>query len=271
MCCKNDAGIDEKNDAVPFTAKLTAYHRAAETKRKESLFEDPYAELLVGDISDYAKEHRYSMARDGYTIARTYYIDEYLLRPWLSTHKESQIILLGAGLDTRAYRFAPLKNTKHTIFELDLPVTIKYKTRILEDQTPLCRLVRIPTDMSKPDWIHQLLDAGFSEDIPSLWILEGLLYYIPKTASILLLRTMSEISSPNSELFTDTCVPPIAELKFGPFTRHFEWGIEIMDIPAFFAKTGWDVSCVYADEYDQGRDVGQKGMIFVRGENIVET
>ncbi|MBD3407529.1 MAG: SAM-dependent methyltransferase [Candidatus Lokiarchaeota archaeon] len=257
-----DAG--SQKDAIPFTAKLTAFHRMAETERKNPLFKDHYAKMLIGDMTKYSEEHRYSISRDGYTIARTYYIDEYLLKPWAKFHDESQIVLLGAGLDARAYRFRPLEQNSHIIFELDFPVTIQYKTKILKDEIPLCNLVRIPTDISKHQWVSQLFNNGFSKDIPSFWIMEGLLYYVPQDASIFLLKTISDLST-HSELFADVCVPPIAGLKFGPFTRHFKWGIEKEDIHGFFQHAGWNVTCAYAEEFDQGRDVGQKGMIFVHG------
>jgi len=40
------------------------------------------------------------------------------------------------------------------------------------------------------------------------------------------------------------------------------------NVPAFFAANGWDVWCAYADDYDQGRNVGRKGLIFVQGRKL---
>lgn len=51
----------------------------------------------------------------------------------------------------------------------------------------------------------------------------------------------------------------------GPFSRHSKWGLEKGDVSGFFAATGWSVSCCFADDYDMGRDVGQRGMILVHG------
>jgi hypothetical protein len=46
---------------------------------------------------------------------------------------------------------------------------------------------------------------------------------------------------------------------------HFKWGLDIEDVPIFFSSYGWNTTSCYADDYDQGRDVGQRGLIFVHG------
>jgi O-methyltransferase involved in polyketide biosynthesis len=107
---------------------------------------------------------------------------------------------------------------------------------------------------------------GFSEDIPTFWVLEGLVYYLKQEVIASLLKKTAEISAENSQIFVDLCVPILAELNFGPFSRYFKWGLEIDAVPSFFATAGWNiVSCSFADDYDQGRDVGQRGLIFVHG------
>ncbi len=54
-------------------------------------------------------------------------------------------------------------------------------------------------------------------------------------------------------------------LKFIPIINPSAIGLDIRDAPSFFATTGWNESCSFADDYDQGRNVGQKGMIFIHG------
>jgi methyltransferase (TIGR00027 family) len=142
---------------------------------------------------------------------------------------------------------------------------IRYKEAILQSEEPLCRLVRLSADLSKLNWISLLIKKGFSRDIPTFWVLEGLVYYMPQETVAILLTKIAEISAETSQIFVDVCIPILAEVKVGPFTKHFKWGLDIKAIPSFFAKAGWNVSCSYADDYDQGRDVGQKGIIFVHG------
>jgi len=278
---QNKFGIDvlplQKQDKpeldLPFTARLMAYYRAQESKRGDALIIDPFAERLAGDLSLYLNDHIRFSEMD-YPIVRSYYIEEKLLTPWCNTQGESQIVELGAGLDTRAYRFKLLHKNKHTIFEIDFPKVIQYKNKILKDEKPYCDVVRLSTDLSKSKWISILLKSGFSKNIPTFWILEGLAYYIEKQDFTSLLLKIAEISIETSQIFTDIMqlsrwysFPYTSNGIVGdPFSRHFKWGIDIKVVQSFFSEFGWNVSCSFADDHDQGRNVGQKAMIFIRGE-----
>ena len=177
-------------------------------------------------------------------------------------------------MDTRAYRFKPLQTNIHTIFEIDLPVINRYKEEILKNEKAYCKIVRIDTDLSKSDWSSNLIRSGYSKDIPTFWVLEGLAYYIEKESVISLLTRIKEISAEKSQIFVDIMqasrwypFPYISDIELmDPYSRHLKWGLNIKEVPAFFAKIGWRVNCCFADDYDQGRNVGQKGMIFVHGE-----
>jgi methyltransferase (TIGR00027 family) len=255
--------LNEDNAPVTFTARLMAYYRALEVKHDHPLVVDPFAERLAGDLTSYFSKHRRYTEMD-YPLVRASYLEKNLLTPWCNTQTKSQIVLLGAGLDTRAYRFKPLQTNIHTLFEIDFPSVIHYKEELLQTEKPLCDIIRVSADLSKFDWIADLIKGGFS-NIPTFWILEGLIYYMEKDAVTTLLSTMSMISAGNSQLFVDTCIPGLAEAKVGPFSKHFKWGLDKKDIQPFFAATGWTVSWSYADDHDEGRDVGQKGLIFVQG------
>jgi methyltransferase (TIGR00027 family) len=255
---------DTEKTGVPFTARLMAYYRAQEFRRNSPLIVDPFAEDLAGDMSSYAEKHEFIAKRGDYPLVRAHYIDKNLLTPWCN-RKKTQIVLLGAGLDTRAYRFPPVQMNDHTIFEIDFFNVISYKEKILRNKKPLCNLMRVSADLSQSDWTSHLIKSGYSFEIPTFWILEGLVYYIEQNMVISLLTKLAEISHLESNIFVDVCVPALADLVFGPFTRLFKWGLNKKDIPSFFAEIGWEVSCSYADDHDQGRDVGQRGLTFVYG------
>jgi methyltransferase (TIGR00027 family) len=263
---KEEKVPSSQRHSIPFTARLTAYHRAQETKRGNPLVIDPFAERLAGDLTSYDQNHRYTTRRGDYSVIRSYYIEEKLLKPWCNEVSESEIVLLGAGLDSRAYRFKPLKRNKHTVYEVDFPAIINYKEAVLHNEDPLCNLVRISADLSEAGWYSLLPKNGFSNSIPSFWILEGLLYYLPKDRVVSVLKKMAEISHRDSRIFADVCEPALAEGKFGAFLRNFQWGIAPSDVACFFRQSGWTVSWSYAHKHDQGRDVGQRGQIFVQGE-----
>lgn len=252
-------------NTVPFTARLMAHYRALESKSDSPLFIDPFAERLAGDLSSYfGKYVRHSYQSD-YPIVRSYYIDQELLVPWCAREKKSQVVILGAGLDTRAYRLESLGLDEHTVYEVDLPTIIRYKEKVLKNEKPLCRLTRIASDLSDPGWKSPLIENGFSPGLPTFWIMEGLLYYLEKEAATAVLKSTAEMSNDASELFADVCVPALSEARFGPFLMHFKWGIDIGNIPRFFSSWGWNVKVSWADDHDQGRDVGQRANMFVHG------
>lgn len=251
--------------SVPFTARLTAYHRFLETKTEEPLVVDPYAEELAGDLTSFIEQNPFSSQRIDYAIVRTHYIEEVLLTQWCKNHIHSQIVMLGAGLDTRAYRVKSLEKSNYTIFEVDLSPIISYKETILSKERPLCKLRRIIGDLRNDQWIKALIKEGYDENIPTFWIVEGLVYYLEKERVEQLLIETNKISSDRSEIFLDVCVPALAELKFGSFTRYFKWGIDFKNVAKLFETTDWKIEWSYADKHNQGRDVGQRGMIFIHG------
>lgn len=262
--------MNEEDVGVHFTARLMAYYRAQENKHISPLIRDPFAELLAGDLSLYLKNH-VRISQMDYPIVRSHYIEKNLLTHWCNTQKKSQIVLLGAGLDTRAYRFKPILINKHTIIEVDFPSIIHYKERILQKEKPLCDLVRLPLDLLNEDWSSYLIKGGFSRNIPTFWVLEGLAYYIEKERFRSLITKAAEISIENSQIFVDILQVSrwypfyFNDSLLGPFSKHFKWGLDIKFVPSLFKFAGWNVSCSFADKYDQGRDVGQKGMIFIHG------
>jgi methyltransferase (TIGR00027 family) len=267
----NEKGIpiymtsDDEEDAIPFTARLLAYYRSQEHKSAFPLINDPFAELLAGDMTLYADKHKFVVQRGDYALVRSYFIENTLLNSWCINNEISQIVLLGAGLDTRAYRLEKLQTNQHTIFEIDFPPVIEYKEVILKNEEPLCTLIRVSEDLSTPNWDSSLIKNGFSTEIPTFWVLEGVAYYLEKKIFVSLLQTAAKMSTKTSRLFADICVPILAELEFGPFTPYFKWGLEKKAVPSFFTASGWKVSCSFADDHDQGRDVGQRGLIFVSG------
>jgi methyltransferase (TIGR00027 family) len=255
---------------IPFTARLMAYYRAQESRKETPLISDPFADILAGDLSDYLSRH-IRVSKMDYPIVRSYFIEEKLLKYWCDSKKYSQIVLLGAGLDTRAYRFRPLQQNNHIVFEIDLFPIIKYKEDKLRHIEPLCRVKRLPVDLSDSDLSQNLVKGGFSNKIPTFWILEGIAYYIEQESVKTILKQAAEISTADSQIFVDLMHIPrwfpfyINDMSSGPFTRHIKWAINIKNIPTFFKANGWKVSYSWADNHDQGRDVGQKAMIFVHG------
>lgn len=208
-----------------------------------------------------------------YPHLRSNFIEEQLLRPWCNSHLQSQIVLLGAGLDVRAYRFKPLHINHHIVFEIDFPNVIDFKRKLMEKEKPLCKIVRLSADLVDAGWSSHLIKNGYSREIPSFWILEGLSYYIEQDNFSSLITKTAEISKIGSQIFIDILpssrgLPSESTSTTAAFPKHHKWGLNIKDIPNFFAPTGWEVSSSFVEENDHGRDDGQKGMIFIHGRKI---
>lgn len=94
-----------------------------------------------------------------------------------------QIVLLGAGMDTRALRFQS-RNKGTTIFELDIPTTQRPKLQILERKKVALpeELVFVPIDFNKQRLADVLLNAGYQEEQKMLFVWEGVTMYLEPEA-----------------------------------------------------------------------------------------
>ena len=112
-----------------------------------------------------------------YMIARTVYFDE-LFKEALK-QKLPQIVLLGAGYDSRANRFESL-NQGTRIFELDsLPTQNRKKACLKKGKIPLSKKVAfVSIDFNRDSLADILEKAGFKRDQRTLFIWEGVTYYL---------------------------------------------------------------------------------------------
>ncbi len=188
-----------------------------------------------------------------YPTIRSNFIEENLLTPWCNTHSQSQIVLLGAGLDTRAYRFEPLQINQNIVFEIDFPIVFDHKEKVMQKKRPLCKVVRLSADLIEPSWSSHLIKKGFSKEIPTFWIMEGLVYYLEQDEFFSLINNLAELSKNLSQIFIDV------------FSMHPKWDLNVNEIPEYFKSIGWEVSISFVKKNDQDREVSQKGMVFIKG------
>ena len=108
-------------------------------------------------------------------------------------------MLLGAGLDTRAFRLGWPAGVR--LFELDLPEMLEFKEHVLagEAATPRCARAVVPVDL-QTGWTTELLAAGFRASAPTAWLAEGLMIYLSHEEAEGLLTTIGELSAPGSQL-----------------------------------------------------------------------
>ena len=115
-----------------------------------------------------------------------------------------QVVILGAGFDSRAYRLKDVLQPCQ-VYEVDHPSAQAYKeTRVREiiRATPK-NVVYVPIDFTKEDLRIVLAKAGYRPDKPAFFLWEGVTYYLPREAIESTLRFVGENTEPKSEIVLD--------------------------------------------------------------------
>ena len=116
-----------------------------------------------------------------YVIARTKYIDS-IFKDALKQGFD-QIVIFGAGFDSRAQRFKHL-NKKTKIFELDASITQQEKLKAFKNKNIMIpeNLTYVPINFNQDSLADKLAGAGFEENRRSLFLLEGVTMYLSDDA-----------------------------------------------------------------------------------------
>ena len=110
--------------------------------------------------------------------ARTTFYDAALKR---HIARIEQLVILGAGFDTRAYRLPA--GTRVRCFEVDTSKTQAFKREMLKKAgVDTTRVTYVPADFLKEDWLEKLVDAGFEQDKPSFFLWESVTMYLDREA-----------------------------------------------------------------------------------------
>ena len=116
----------------------------------------------------------------------------------------TQVVILGAGLDSRAYRFADaLRGAR--VFELDLPQTQEYKKARVRDvlgSLP-AHVTYAPIDFTRQDLASVLTASGYDPTKKTTFIWEGVTMYIPEAAIDATLRAIASTAAKGSWLVFD--------------------------------------------------------------------
>ena len=193
------------SDPVLLTGRAAAAARAEESERPDGLFADPLARALAGDIGFELLRELQSTAPEvlssGCFAVRAKFFD--LLLADAARTGVRQAVLLGAGMDTRAFRLELPAGT--VLHELDLPELVALKQRLLAGAGahPGCQVRRTGADLVQDDWADRLCAAGFRSDRPAVWIAEGLLQYLGAEPVQRLFARITLLSAPGSALGFD--------------------------------------------------------------------
>ena len=269
------------------TAETMAVIRAMESRRPEAerICYDPYAIRFIsrevfGFLTNHPAEFR-EMAEQmerlvpgagNSCVARTRYFDD-VVKMSVSDGLE-QLVILGAGYDTRAYRIDGL--SKLRVFEVDHPATQNIKVEKIKEIFGSLpdHVTYIPLDLEVQSLGQRLPGSGYDRSRKTLFILEGLLMYLPPGKVDELLSFILHNSGPGSALVFDyiprSVVEGTCELEAGrnwqkgvtDVGEPFVFGIGEGALETFLARRGFSlirnlISEDYKKVYFHGKNEGR--------------
>lgn len=252
------------------TAAGIAIVRAIESERPpgERICYDPYARQFVGAALYHSVRfferigygERIGPGVFGFLVARERHIDEYLQS--CLDEGLSQLVILGAGFDARAYRFPELKD-QVKVFEVDHPATQEVKLARLSKifgRVP-GHVTFVPVDFNTEDLGQRLLDTGYDEVLKTLFIWQGVTPYLTPDAVDDTLAFVANHAGAGSSIIFDYIYPSIIEdpQQHGEVKRMrrmrllsgegLAFGIPRGAINTFLAERGFDQICNVDRQY----------------------
>ncbi|MEU4806200.1 SAM-dependent methyltransferase [Actinosynnema sp. NPDC023587] len=252
--------LDGIEHGVGVTALMVAAARAIEHHRPDALAHDGFAEHFVRaaevsrtwpvrpqDVPD-GDAHPVWGRLARYFGLRTRVLDDFTEAS--ADAGAHQVVLLGAGLDSRAYRLRWPAGS--TVFEVDRAAVLEFKQGVLREMRATPEPVRTPVAADlRLDWARALLDAGFDPARPTTWLAEGLLLYLPAAAEEALIARVDRLSAPGSRCaYEIKSVREVREFTESPVYRlaKEEIGVDLLalfdddarpDSAAALAARGW--------------------------------
>lgn len=272
----NLSGMHNQERKSSKMAEGIALHRALESQKPKSerICYDPYAIYFISpetlepfnDPQKAKASHEYfERILPGFTNsvrARVRYFDDFVKKS-IDEGMLEQLVILGAGYDTRAYRIEGLKkNIK--VFEIDHPNTQKVKIEKIKEIFGFLPdyVVYVPVNFETEDFGKRLIAEGYDQQMKTLFIMEGLVMYIPPEAVDKTLAFIVNNSGKGSTIlfdyFPQSVIDGSCELEVGKNMREyaakrgepFKFGIKEGAVETFLAERGFSqISNVTADDY----------------------
>src|SRR4051794_24399071 len=158
------------------TAVAVAMARAMESGRADRMFHDPYAQPFVDaakavlDPGEWPSLAAWVDLFYSRGVVRTRFVDDFVSQA--AAGGCTQVVLLGAGLDARAFRL-PLAGAD--VFEVDTPSVFAFKDRVLAGAgaQPTARSrTAVHADL-REDFAVRLAGHAFDPGRPTAWVAEG--------------------------------------------------------------------------------------------------
>ena len=258
------------------TAKMVCYMRALGYREMGApVAQDHLAELFLSPSlraqvqSDEIRPNLFKdpdmqMANYSYLTARTRHLDR-IFSEALAANIE-QVVVLGAGYDSRSYRFTDVPDGTQ-VYEVDAPTTQAAKLKYLgfADIAPPAHLHFVPINFNHEKIEDVLLKAGYDASLKTLFLWEGVTYYISAEAVDGTLAFIQQNAAPGSTVAFDYIYEPLARRDFRyygseqaftvveEYGEPFVFGIPENGIEAFLSERGFDLAEHYTPDQFQGR------------------
>lgn len=203
----NESPLPTTLTGPPLTAVGVAVIRARETERDDRLYADPYAARFVataqrayldpaapeGATETWATVMRLAEAMYEARTIGVRLVDDALTDA--AAAGRTQIVLIGAGLDTHAFRLTWPEPVN--LFEIDLPQLFAFKEPLLRAAVATCERHVIEADLAAGDWPDALVANGFDPAIPTHWV-DHALMTLPTAAARAGVESITRLSAPGS-------------------------------------------------------------------------
>jgi methyltransferase (TIGR00027 family) len=218
---------------LTLAALMSAANRALETELPHPLYRDPFARHLAGDIGwsllaalrQAAWPGYNTSGPDPYLTILTRFFDD-ALRRVSSEFALTQVVLIGAAMDTRAFRLEWPSDV--TVFEIDRPDVLAHKDTVLDrlGVQPACRRRTVWADPRRSS-SRALLRAGFDPKRKTAFLIERTQFFDAAVAARIL-RDISVLSSPGSWIGLSLIGE---ETRLSPFMTPFLRKLEDLGLP----------------------------------------
>jgi methyltransferase (TIGR00027 family) len=205
------------------TAEIVCAQRAAETLRPRDrrLVDDPYARhfvtqplrraLIANRVTSRLTLRVFDRLYPGFmaiVLLRNRWYEDVLAR--CLADGTTQVVLLGAGYDTSAWRLA-LGDA--TLFEVDAPPTQAAKRAVMEDRGPpsAAALRWVPCDFERDALPERLVAHGFDPAVPALFVWYGVSFFLTAEAVAQTVRDVADLSAPGSTFLWDHLDPAVVD------------------------------------------------------------
>ncbi len=249
-----------RKNQTSLTAMGIAVLRAVESEKPagERICYDPYARRFLPGwffgmmrffiATGYAEWRGRGVI--GFLSARERCIDDYLAD--CLNQGFDQLVILGAGYDSRAYRFEALKARR--VFEVDHPATQQAKLEALKKVFGKLpgNVVYVPIDFNEQTLADCLAEHGYDPAAKSVFIWQGVTYYLEPEAVDHTLDFIARSSAPGSSVIfdyidEDLLRAPVNHNEVSNMRRYrgmsgeeLRYGIPVAQIEPFLRRRGFE-------------------------------